>query len=108
VKVQRKVPQQVREKRQVQVPLNPHVEVPVKIPLTNFDTSERQKRDKNVQFRLEGSYGPDPPTRSEAERRGTTMPASASTVEKVSAPEGHEGEDGGVNSSSDAVVRVHC
>jgi hypothetical protein len=55
----------------------------------------------------EGRYGPDPPTRSEAERRGTTMPALASTVEKVSAPEGHEGEDGGVNSSSDAVVRVH-
>ena len=53
VKVQRKVPPQVREKRQVQVPLKPHAEIPLKIPLTNFDTSECQKRDKNVQFRRE-------------------------------------------------------
>ena len=53
----------------------------------------------------EGGCGPHPPTRSEAEGRGTTMPASALAVEELSAPEEHESEDGGVNSSSDAVVR---
>jgi len=54
----------------------------------------------------EGGCGPHPPTRSEAEGRGTMMPASALVAEVGavgSAPEMHESEDGGVNSSSDAV-----
>ena len=56
-----------------------------------------RKRVKEVEMaRGVEEGGPHPPR--EAVGRGTTMLTSASTVEEV-----HESEDGGVNSSSDAV-----